>query len=321
MDARRDRRRPRHPLLRLGLQRPLLRGRRRRLRRRVRRRPHPEPVPALQRARIKFAALLDKAVALGFDAVCTGHYALVTTDGNGRRELHRASEEAKDQSYVLGVLTADQIAHAMFPLGRTPSKAARARRGGSAAASRVAQQARQPRHLLHPRRRHPRLARRPPRQRARARSSTRDGAEVGRHEGAHAYTVGQREGSRHHAPRGRRPPAIRARGEARVEHRRRRAARGPRDRRARRRAVVLVRARRPQRRGHRLPLRRAGARARRPGAGRRASLDRARASSRVAPDEPILGLAPGQSAGALRRHPRARPGAPSTAPCAVPVPA
>ncbi|TFD55310.1 tRNA 2-thiouridine(34) synthase MnmA [Cryobacterium frigoriphilum] len=72
--------------------------------------------------KIKFAALLEKAVALGFDAVCTGHYASILTDAAGNKELHRASAEAKDQSYVLGVLTADQIAHSMFPLGTTPSK-------------------------------------------------------------------------------------------------------------------------------------------------------------------------------------------------------
>ena len=52
--------------------------------------------------RIKFAALLEKAIALGFDAVATGHYAKITTDAAGHRELHRASAEAKDQSYVLG---------------------------------------------------------------------------------------------------------------------------------------------------------------------------------------------------------------------------
>ncbi len=73
--------------------------------------------------KIKFAALLEKALALGFDAVATGHYAKVITDGDGRRELHRAADWAKDQSYVLGVLTAEQLAHAMFPLGATPSKA------------------------------------------------------------------------------------------------------------------------------------------------------------------------------------------------------
>src|SRR3954462_15588205 len=73
--------------------------------------------------RIKFAALLEKALALGFDAVATGHYATILTDDAGNRELHRASAWAKDQSYVLGVLTAEQLAHSMFPLGATPSKA------------------------------------------------------------------------------------------------------------------------------------------------------------------------------------------------------
>lgn len=72
--------------------------------------------------RIKFAALMEKALALGFDAVCTGHYASVVPDAHGNLELHRASAWAKDQSYVLGVLTTEQLAHAMFPLGDTPSK-------------------------------------------------------------------------------------------------------------------------------------------------------------------------------------------------------
>jgi tRNA-specific 2-thiouridylase len=72
---------------------------------------------------IKFAALLEKAVALGFDAVATGHYATIVTTAEGNRELHRAASWAKDQSYVLGVLTTEQLAHSMFPLGATPSKA------------------------------------------------------------------------------------------------------------------------------------------------------------------------------------------------------
>ena len=72
--------------------------------------------------RIKFSALLEKALALGFDAVATGHYASVV-EVEGRKELHRAATWAKDQSYVLGVLTAEQLDHAMFPLGTTPSKA------------------------------------------------------------------------------------------------------------------------------------------------------------------------------------------------------
>lgn len=72
--------------------------------------------------KIKFAALLEKAVALGFDAVVTGHYAKVIADKDGNRELHRAATWAKDQSYVLGVLTHEQLKHAWFPLADTPSK-------------------------------------------------------------------------------------------------------------------------------------------------------------------------------------------------------
>lgn len=80
------------------------------------------PNPCLRcNEKIKFAALLNKAIALGFDAVATGHYAnLVTTDSG--LELHRASAEAKDQSYVLGVLTQEQLRYCYFPLGDTPSK-------------------------------------------------------------------------------------------------------------------------------------------------------------------------------------------------------
>ncbi len=76
------------------------------------------PNPCLRcNERIKFAGLLDRARALGFDAVATGHYARVQEGEDGRRELHRASDPAKDQSYVLGVLDADQLAGSLFPLG------------------------------------------------------------------------------------------------------------------------------------------------------------------------------------------------------------
>lgn len=81
------------------------------------------PNPCLRcNERIKFAALLERALALGFDAVATGHYADIRVGPTGAPELHRAAAWAKDQSYVLGVLTADQLAHALFPLGATPSK-------------------------------------------------------------------------------------------------------------------------------------------------------------------------------------------------------
>ena len=69
--------------------------------------------------RIKFTALLDKALALGFDAVATGHYAQIVQSADGRRHLHRAVDAAKDQSYVLGVLDTEQLDRSFFPLGDT----------------------------------------------------------------------------------------------------------------------------------------------------------------------------------------------------------
>ncbi len=75
------------------------------------------PNPCLRcNERIKFAALLEKGLALGYDAVATGHYARLV-DGTEGIELHRAVDQAKDQSYVLGVLDAEQLAHSLFPLG------------------------------------------------------------------------------------------------------------------------------------------------------------------------------------------------------------
>ncbi|MBS2961807.1 tRNA 2-thiouridine(34) synthase MnmA [Actinocrinis puniceicyclus] len=91
------------------------------------------PNPCLRcNEKIKFSAVLDKALALGFDAVCTGHYARIVQHSNGARELHRAVDPAKDQSYVLGVLDAEQLARALFPLGdslKTDVRAEADRRG------------------------------------------------------------------------------------------------------------------------------------------------------------------------------------------------
>jgi len=71
------------------------------------------PNPCLRcNEKIKFAAVLDRAVALGFDAVVTGHHARLT-DG----VLRRSVDIGKDQSYVLAVLTAEQLSRAVFPLG------------------------------------------------------------------------------------------------------------------------------------------------------------------------------------------------------------
>jgi len=84
---------------------------------------------------IKFAAVLDRALALGFDGVVTGHYAKLADGPNGI-EMHRAVDAGKDQSYVLGVLTQEQLEHSLFPLGdsvKTDVRAEAAERGLSVA--------------------------------------------------------------------------------------------------------------------------------------------------------------------------------------------
>lgn len=67
---------------------------------------------------MKFDALLSHALASGFDGVATGHYARITRDAHsGRWQLRRALDESKDQSYVLYMLSQEQLAHVFFPLG------------------------------------------------------------------------------------------------------------------------------------------------------------------------------------------------------------
>ena len=74
------------------------------------------PNPCLRcNERIKFAALLERGVALGFDAVVTGHYAQLCDDGL----LRRGRDPKKDQSYVLGVLDREQLRRSQFPVGDT----------------------------------------------------------------------------------------------------------------------------------------------------------------------------------------------------------
>ena len=77
------------------------------------------PNPCLRcNEKIKFAAVLDRARAMGFDGVVTGHYANTRISDDGKT-LHRAIDVSKDQSYVLAVLTREQINGAIFPLGDT----------------------------------------------------------------------------------------------------------------------------------------------------------------------------------------------------------
>jgi tRNA-specific 2-thiouridylase len=146
------------------------------------------PNPCLRcNEKIKFSAVLDRATALGFDAVVTGHHARLA-DG----ELRRSVDAAKDQSYVLGVLRSDQLAAAMFPLGSMTKDHVReiaAERGFAVAAKPDSHDIcfipdGDTRGFLSRR-----LGSRPG-----PVVDAATGATVGEHDGTHGFTVGQRKG-------------------------------------------------------------------------------------------------------------------------------
>jgi tRNA-specific 2-thiouridylase len=140
---------------------------------------------------IKFAAVLDRALALGFDAVCTGHYARLRRADDGTVTLHRAVDESKDQSYVLGGLTQDQLRGAMFPVGDSPKAAIRAeaeQRGLLTAAKPDSHDVCFIPHGDTAGWLRERIGTTP------GPVVDRDGRELGRHSGAHQFTVGQRRG-------------------------------------------------------------------------------------------------------------------------------
>jgi tRNA-specific 2-thiouridylase len=66
---------------------------------------------------IKFGRLLERLDALGLDLLATGHHARTTPGADGRRRLRRGADAAKDQSYVLAMLTARELDRVCFPVG------------------------------------------------------------------------------------------------------------------------------------------------------------------------------------------------------------
>jgi tRNA-specific 2-thiouridylase len=76
----------------------------------------PNPCVECNRS-IKFGRLLERADALGFDAVATGHHARVHRDAAGRWQLLRGADVAKDQSYVLYMLGQAELGRTLLPVG------------------------------------------------------------------------------------------------------------------------------------------------------------------------------------------------------------
>jgi tRNA-specific 2-thiouridylase len=147
------------------------------------------PNPCLRcNEKIKFAAVLDRALALGFDAVVTGHHA--RRDDAGR--LRRSVDLAKDQSYVLAVLNPYQLSNSIFPLGDSTKTQVRA----EAAARGLAVADKPDSHDIcfiadgdTRRWLHDRLGTTPG-----DIVDAGSGEVLGRHDGAYAFTVGQRKG-------------------------------------------------------------------------------------------------------------------------------
>jgi tRNA-specific 2-thiouridylase len=85
------------------------------------------PIPCVScNSRLKFASLDRLALSLGCEKVATGHYARVEFDpATNRYKLLRGKNEQKDQSYFLWELTQAQLARALFPLGEMSKPEAR----------------------------------------------------------------------------------------------------------------------------------------------------------------------------------------------------
>lgn len=142
---------------------------------------------------IRWTFLLDHALALGAEFMATGHYVRIRQGGSEKKELLRAVDHSKDQSYVLHVLTQDKLKHALFPVGEYPKPEIRrfAADFGLPTASRADSQdlcflaGEDYRNFL--RRNAPEILQP-------GNIETPDGRVIGRHDGLANYTIGQRKG-------------------------------------------------------------------------------------------------------------------------------
>jgi tRNA-specific 2-thiouridylase len=149
--------------------------------------PNPD---VLCNAEIKFKAFLDHALALGAGRIATGHYAGVR-EVDGRFELLRGVDPAKDQSYFLYRLTQAQLARVVFPLADLRKTEVR----------RIAREAGLPVHAKKDSTGICFIGERPFREflnrylpRAPGAMRTPEGRVVGEHIGLAFYTIGQRSG-------------------------------------------------------------------------------------------------------------------------------
>ncbi len=139
---------------------------------------------------IKFGLFLKRALELGADYVATGHYVCLN-GSRGKYRLYQALDKNKDQSYFLWTLNQKQLAHCLFPIGDYLKSEARkiAKQAGLPTAEKKDSQgicflgqvtlADFLKQYL-------------PEKKGVVLSLT--GEKLGEHQGAHFYTIGQRQG-------------------------------------------------------------------------------------------------------------------------------
>lgn len=142
---------------------------------------------------IRWEFLLNHALALGAEYMATGHYVRLRTAADGTKQILRALDPAKDQSYVLSVLSQAQLQKALFPVGDYPKTEIRqiAEARGLAVAKRPDSQdlcflAGEDYRTF--------LQRNAPQILKPGEIINRQGQVLGRHDGLANYTIGQRKG-------------------------------------------------------------------------------------------------------------------------------
>jgi tRNA-specific 2-thiouridylase len=149
----------------------------------------PNPCVECNRS-IKFGRLLERATALGFDAVATGHHARIERTG-ARYRLLRGADRAKDQSYVLFMLGRAELSRTLLPVGELTKQQVRERAHGLGLRTAAKRESMDVCFITKGGRSEFVRSRAPV---AAGAIVAVDGTELGRHDGVSGFTVGQRRG-------------------------------------------------------------------------------------------------------------------------------
>jgi tRNA-specific 2-thiouridylase len=143
--------------------------------------------------RIKFGWMLEKAKERGMSTLATGHYARIRREANGRFCLLKGVDQGKEQSYFLARLTQEQLSRGIFPLGTHTKQEVKELAGSLGLTSFRARESQELCFIADPNykdflSKHTQLPNVP------GPIVNRKGNVLGRHQGLHAYTIGQRRG-------------------------------------------------------------------------------------------------------------------------------